>query len=70
MRTWANSTPGSEEYRKRHPWNAPGTTLIFSGCGIGGGNPDGCREHEVGELINLLSGKSFTVFIVQTWHYQ
>ena len=31
--------------RKKHPWAAPGTATVFGeGCGVNGGNPQGCWE--------------------------
>ena len=34
--------------RKRNPWAAPGITpSLGGGCGIFGGNPDGCPAHKV-----------------------
>ena len=28
---------------KKNPWNSPGSAPIFGdGCGVNGGNPDGC----------------------------
>jgi len=48
MRTWANTTPESEEHTARHPWKAPGSAPVFAACGVAGGNPLGCP---VGEPI-------------------
>ena len=42
MRTWANTTPESEEHTARHPWKAPGSAPVFAACGVAGGNPLGC----------------------------
>jgi len=44
MRTFANIEPMYEEYVESNPWLAPGSAKVFSGCGVAGGNPDGCPE--------------------------
>ena len=32
------------DYFGKHPWRSPGSAPIFSPCGVGGGNPNGCPE--------------------------
>ena len=44
MRTFPNIEPGTEEFIAHNPWMAPGSAPVYSGCGIAGGNPDGCGK--------------------------
>ena len=32
----------TQDYFARHPWRAPGSARLYSGCGVAGGNPEGC----------------------------
>merc|ERR1711976_666064 len=34
------------DFTKTHPWRHPGSAPIFSPCGVGGGNPNGCPAGE------------------------
>ena len=44
MKTFGNIEEGLDAYIARNPWNAPGSAPVHSGCGIAGGNPNGCPE--------------------------
>jgi len=33
---------GNFDWTSHNPWRAPGSAPVYSPCGIGGGNPDGC----------------------------
>jgi len=44
MKTFPNVEQGLDLLIERNPWNAPGSSPVFSGCGIAGGNPLGCPE--------------------------
>ena len=44
MRTFPNIEPGTEKFIAHNPWMAPGSAPVYSGCGIAGGNPDGCGK--------------------------
>jgi len=37
-----NEIPQKFDFFSHHPWRAPGTAPVHSGCGIAGGNPNGC----------------------------
>jgi hypothetical protein len=44
MKTFPNVEQGLDLLIQKNPWNAPGSSPVFSGCGIAGGNPLGCPE--------------------------
>ena len=46
MKTFGNIEEGLDAYIARNPWNAPGSAPVHSGCGVAGGNPNGCPEGE------------------------
>merc|ERR1719228_38811 len=33
---------GNYDWTKTNPWRSPGSATLYSPCGVGGGNPDGC----------------------------
>lgn len=56
--TWVPEMDGSWTPRL-NPWNAPGSASVFgNGCGVNGGNPDGCTGG--GEPVGQCCGKAMT----------
>ena len=41
----ANWGPWQMQWASKSPWSAPGTApVVGEGCGVLGGNPNGCHE--------------------------
>merc|ERR1711936_628815 len=38
---------GNCDWTKTNPWRSPGSATLYSPCGVGGGNPDGCAAEDV-----------------------
>ena len=52
--TWVPEMDGSWTPRL-NPWNAPGSAAIFgNGCGVNGGNPDGCTGGGKGIQLSIF----------------
>jgi len=57
--TWDNNNWNGTWTKRLNPWNAPGSAPVRgNGCGVNGGNPDGCTGG--GEALGQCCGKPFT----------
>jgi len=42
-----------------HPWNAPGSAPVWgNGCGVAGGNPNGCNRRDTNDVFGRCCGKT------------
>ena len=61
--TWAPELDGSWTHRL-NPWNAPGSAFVFgNGCGVNGGNPDGCTGGGKGIQLSIFHFFQTTILI-------
>ena len=53
--TWDNNNWNGTWTKRLNPWNAPGSAPVRgNGCGVNGGNPDGCTGGGKGSSLYPL----------------